>query len=455
MKRFIPLFLPLLCSAQCDLELLDFDPIAGEITVAFNNTESCGGSAGPTGIAEIQFGFQALDENCNAINQGWEFPWGLTTSSDNNHPGWIFSATTTTSATNWTNLDVWSDYNVEPPYYTGDTITFPLGDFYQSGGTSLYANLLNAFDFWLDQGLGIQAVIWQISYGPTMYADNGGWAEVGGLGGGITPPCCGLYEDSNWQDNWIIMCPEDVPEVIYVYDTVYVNLPADTIVEYVYDTTYVELPPDTIVETLTDTLYVTETDTVVINDTIPVPINWYFYDTTYVYITDTLYITEYDTVYQQLPPEVIEYYFTDTLYVTEYVFDTTEVYITDTVQEYIVQEIWLDCNTGLPCDDQPGMDECDEMVVFVPNVFTPNNDGVNDAFYAKQSNPGCWMDWGMSIYNRWGDRVYYSEDPEEKWNGGVNGGDHYVADGVYAWVIKAKSYGGRSLSIQGSVQVLR
>jgi len=65
------------------------------------------------------------------------------------------------------------------------------------------------------------------------------------------------------------------------------------------------------------------------------------------------------------------------------------------------------------------------------------------------------MDWGMSIYNRWGDRIYYSEDPEEKWNGSVNGGDHYVADGVYAWVIKAKSYGGRSLSIQGSVQVLR
>ena len=111
----------------------------------------------------------------------------------------------------------------------------------------MYANLLNAFDFWMDQGLGIQAVIWQISYGPTMYSDNGGWAEVGGLGGGITPDCCGLYEDSNWQDNWIIACTEDIPEVIYVYDTVYVELPPDTILEYVYDTTYIELPPDTIV----------------------------------------------------------------------------------------------------------------------------------------------------------------------------------------------------------------
>ena len=59
--------------AQCDLELIDFDPVEGTITCAFNNTENCGGAAGPTGISEVQFGFQALDSNCNAINQGWEF----------------------------------------------------------------------------------------------------------------------------------------------------------------------------------------------------------------------------------------------------------------------------------------------------------------------------------------------------------------------------------------------
>ena len=135
-------------------------------------------------------------------------------------------ATTTTSFTNWTNLDVWADYDVDPPYYTGDTITFPLDDFYQSGGTSLFANLLNAFDFWLDQGLGIQAVIWQISYGPTMYAADGGWAEVGANGDG-TGGGGGLYEDLNWEDNWLITCPDDVPEVVYVYDTVYVELLPD------------------------------------------------------------------------------------------------------------------------------------------------------------------------------------------------------------------------------------
>ena len=176
MKRY--LLLLILCSgfataAQCDLEILDFDPNAATITIAFNNTTSCGGAAGPTGIAELQFGFQALDSDCNALNQGWDFPWGLSIPDDNNHPGWIYSATTTEWGNNWTNLDVWADYDVDPPYYTGDTITFPLDDFYQTGGNDLFANLPNAFDFWLGQDLSIQAVIWQISYGPNMYADEG------------------------------------------------------------------------------------------------------------------------------------------------------------------------------------------------------------------------------------------------------------------------------------------
>ena len=245
------LWVPIQDYAQCDLEILEFNPVGGTITVAFNSTQNCGGTGGHDGVSELQLGFQALDEDCNAMNQGWDFPWGLTTPDDANHPGWIFSATTKESATNWTNLDVWEEYDISPPYYAGDTVTFPLDDFYQSNDIGLYSNLLNAFDFWLGQDLSIQAVIWQISYGPTMYADNGGWAEVGSLGGGITPDCCGIYDDDNFLDNWVIVgpCGDLIPEA--VCDTVYVELPPDTVVIYEYDT-------------------------------IPVAINWYFYDTTYV-----------------------------------------------------------------------------------------------------------------------------------------------------------------------------
>lgn len=45
-----------------------------------------------------------------------------------------------------------------------------------------------------------------------------------------------------------------------------------------------------------------------------------------------------------------------------------------------------------------------------PNRFTPNNDGVNDAFRIEGVEPrGFWLE----IFNRWGDVVFYSEDPNE------------------------------------------
>ena len=426
MKRWLLLlWFPTASYAQCDLELLDFDPIVGEITVAFNNTENCGGLGGPTGVAEIQFGFQALDSNCNAMNQGWDFPWGLSIPDDSNHPGWIYSATTTTQSFNWTNLDVWADYNVDPPYYTGDTITFPLDDFYQAGSTSLFSNLLNAFDFWLGQGLGIQAVIWQISYGPTVYAADGGWAEVGingdGTGGGG-----GLYEDQNWQDNWLITCPDDVPEVIYVYDTVYVELPPDTIIEYVYDTTYIELPPDTVVE----------------YDTIPVPINWYFYDTTYITLYDTVFvqlppITIYDTTYIELTPDTVVLWDTVTWYLT----DTVYLTLLDTV---IVE---VDCETGEECLN---IIECP---IYAPNAFTPDGDGVNDVWFVEAPED-CWDNVEVKVYSRWGDLVWASSSFESVWDGGYDVA--YVRDDVYTYHFIARNiHTNQWVERSGHVVVLR
>ena len=78
MKRWLLLlYFPFSSYAQCDLELLDFDPIFGTVTVAFNSTDGCGGEGAPDGISELQFGFQALDEDCNAMNIGWDFPSGF------------------------------------------------------------------------------------------------------------------------------------------------------------------------------------------------------------------------------------------------------------------------------------------------------------------------------------------------------------------------------------------
>lgn len=76
--------------------------------------------------------------------------------------------------------------------------------------------------------------------------------------------------------------------------------------------------------------------------------------------------------------------------------------------------------------------------VYVPNSFTPNNDGKNDVFLPVGS---AWMveNYELTIFNRWGDIVFHSTDPTEPWNGSHKQGEHYVEDEVYIYRLKVQS----------------
>lgn len=69
----------------------------------------------------------------------------------------------------------------------------------------------------------------------------------------------------------------------------------------------------------------------------------------------------------------------------------------------------------------------------VPNVFTPNGDGLNDEFrvqYRSLAEFHCW------VYNRWGKLVYEWTDPAKGWDGTING--RPAAEGAYFYVIRAR-----------------
>jgi len=78
-----------------------------------------------------------------------------------------------------------------------------------------------------------------------------------------------------------------------------------------------------------------------------------------------------------------------------------------------------------------------EIILFkveLPNVFTPNNDQKNDYFLPM---PGSWSgitDHYISIFNRWGEKVWESENMEDGWDGKRDG--TVVADGTYFWVLE-------------------
>lgn len=82
--------------------------------------------------------------------------------------------------------------------------------------------------------------------------------------------------------------------------------------------------------------------------------------------------------------------------------------------------------------------------VFIPNTFTPNNDGVNDV-WEMIYEPDCWETIEYWIFNRWGNNIHHDQGPAAAvvpyWNGSVNDGQYYVSDGVYFYVFNGKRKG--------------
>jgi len=82
----------------------------------------------------------------------------------------------------------------------------------------------------------------------------------------------------------------------------------------------------------------------------------------------------------------------------------------------------------------------------IPNVFTPNNDGINDCFdldVPEELNE-CYQ---IHIFNRWGNIVYESADPADCWKGGS---DKILPAGIYVYTVNVKD-----LKWKGTVQLIR
>ncbi len=86
----------------------------------------------------------------------------------------------------------------------------------------------------------------------------------------------------------------------------------------------------------------------------------------------------------------------------------------------------------------------------MPNVFTPNGDGINDFFLGITQGVN---EYEIDIYNRWGIKVYDSNDDASPWDGTVHG--NKVPEGVYYYVITATDDFGKQHAYNGFVQLIR
>jgi gliding motility-associated-like protein len=98
----------------------------------------------------------------------------------------------------------------------------------------------------------------------------------------------------------------------------------------------------------------------------------------------------------------------------------------------------------------------DEIIYYIPNTFTPDQDEYNPIFKPIFTSGFDPNDYKMVIYNRWGEIVFESNDVNYGWDGTYNGTHGIAKDDTYTWKIEFKTISSdeRKLLI-GSVNLLR
>jgi gliding motility-associated-like protein len=115
-------------------------------------------------------------------------------------------------------------------------------------------------------------------------------------------------------------------------------------------------------------------------------------------------------------------------------------YSNDTIGNYIVTLI---AYSPFGCEDiaYSTIQIYEELIFYVPNTFTPDDDDYNPTFKPIFTSGYDPSDYTLLIYNRWGEIVFESHNTEIGWDGSY-GSTHEVdliQDGTYTWKIEFKS----------------
>lgn len=123
-----------------------------------------------------------------------------------------------------------------------------------------------------------------------------------------------------------------------------------------------------------------------------------------------------------------------------------------TYQDTGTYSVQLIVASGLGCVDTLTYDVIvnDIFAFYIPNAFTPGDDGRNDAFWVKGLNK---YPYEMHIFNRWGQKIYETFDAEP-WNGKVNNTGNFVPQGVYSYYVRFDRRDYKFKPITGIVHVI-
>jgi gliding motility-associated-like protein len=99
-------------------------------------------------------------------------------------------------------------------------------------------------------------------------------------------------------------------------------------------------------------------------------------------------------------------------------------------------------------------DTCTSVDIYFPSAFTPNGDGLNDGFGPGPNTLlGAVSDYTLQVYNRFGELIFRTNKPGEKWNGLYKGA--MLGNYSYTWIASYRIAAGNSRTKKGTVLLLR
>ena len=95
------------------------------------------------------------------------------------------------------------------------------------------------------------------------------------------------------------------------------------------------------------------------------------------------------------------------------------------------------------------IENCDSL--FIPNAFSPNNDGENDVFCLYGTS--CIETLQLTIYNRWGEKVIQTLNPKDCWSGVFK--NQEADTGIFVYQLIAIFKNKKQLNIKGNISLVR
>lgn len=124
-----------------------------------------------------------------------------------------------------------------------------------------------------------------------------------------------------------------------------------------------------------------------------------------------------------------------------------------TLKNVVPQTIIQTVENEYGCRDQLKTEiKISDHLIYIPNSFTPDGDGLNDIFVPVTTGV---IQLEMHIFDRWGKEIFGNEHAESGWNGSSRNENYFAEPGVYQYMIRVTDNLGWNFDYKGSIRLLR